>query len=105
MLLYAASAARDNALAIYAAVVGTPSMLVAGASLGWQIHSWRRQRLSLMRVFLRVTEDRFAVLGPWFVTVTAVNQSDHQVRVVTMTLSQDDRPVHHTLLENAPSRS
>ena len=58
--------------------------------------------MSRMRVFLRMTEDRLAALGPWFVTVTAVNQSDHQVRVVRMTLSQDDRPVHHTLLENAP---
>jgi hypothetical protein len=55
-----------------------------------------------MLVFLRMTEDRLAVMGPWFVTVTAVNESDHQVRIVRMTLSQDDRPLHHTHLENTP---
>ncbi len=53
-----------------------------------------------MKVFLRMEEDRLAAMGPWFVVISAINESDHQVRIKRATLIQEGRPFFYVLLEN-----
>jgi hypothetical protein len=61
------------ALAAYGAVVASLAILVSGASLGWQIYTWRRDRNTSVQVELYQRGGR--------VTIRATNDSQHQIRI------------------------
>lgn len=83
------SAVGDQ-VAVYGAVTATLSLVVGGAALGWQIYSWRRSRKTVVEVEVSMG---FLTFGPRVeqaVILTAINHSEHPVRVTsTGILAQD----------------
>jgi hypothetical protein len=78
------------ALAAYAAITATLSIVIGATSLGWQVYAWRRARKTVLEVQVTMGLLTFGPQAVPAVILTAVNRSDHPVRVTsTGILAQD----------------
>jgi hypothetical protein len=82
-----------TAIAIYAAVIAT-------AGLAWQIYSWRRSQPTRIRV--TVTNAVIPPNGNHAAMITAVNQSDHLVKVTSVGFITQDGSKRDVLLMQPP---
>jgi len=79
-----------NGLALYGAIVGSFSILLAGASLGWQVYSWRRDRRTKVEVKLSNAILGLPIGPTEAVIITAINHSRHSIRINSAGLELQD---------------
>jgi hypothetical protein len=79
-----------DGLALYGAIVGSVSILLAGGSLGWQIYTWRRDRGTKVEVKLSNAILGLPIGPTEAVIITAINHSRHPIRINSTGLELQD---------------
>ena len=92
-----------NQLAVYGAITATVAILLSGASLAWQVYSWRRERVTDIKVEVSLG---FLTFGPQVeqaVFITASNRSEHAIRINSAGLGSQDGSGNWAIQPMAPN--
>ncbi len=92
-----------SGLALYGAIVGSVSILLSVASLGWQIYSWRRDRSTNVEVQLSYGVIGLPTGAQEAVIITAINHSRHPIRINSAGLELQDGSRNWTIKPSIPN--
>lgn len=94
---------KVDGLALYGAVVGSVSILLAVVSLGWQIYSWRRERSTNIEVKVSNAILNLPAGPSEAVLITAINRSRHPIRINSAGLELQDGSGHWSIKPVIPN--